>query len=67
MVRAEYEMKVQGFTVTRLAEVVGCHRMTLSKILCGKERPRPYLMAAIATALNWQGDPADLMREVEVI
>lgn len=67
MKRLEYEVRERGVTLTALAERSGVNRVTISKILHGREVPWPKWRDAIATALGWPLDRAgELFEEVEV-
>lgn len=67
MKRLEYEVRERGVTLTALAEMSGVNRVTISKILHGREVAWPKWRDAIATALGWPLDRAgELFEEVEV-
>jgi transcriptional regulator with XRE-family HTH domain len=67
MLAIEREMGMRGITQTALAEKTGYHRVYVNRIIRGREKPYKKFLETVAHTLNWQGDPADLMREVEVI
>lgn len=53
-------------TQTALAEKTGINRVIISKIAHGRETPYPKWSEAIAQALEWTGDPAELFEEVRL-
>lgn len=67
MKRLEYLLREQGITQAEIAEKAGIHRMTVNKIIHGREKPWPKWRDAIATALDWPLDRAEeLFQEIEV-
>ena len=67
MTLAEREMQRRGITQTALARGAGLHRTKLNKILRGREQPWPKYRDAIASAVGWEGDPAELFEDVEEV
>ena len=67
MKRIEYEMRERGITQTALADMAGVNRVTVNKILHGREKPWPKWRDAMAAALDWPLDrAAELFAEIEV-
>lgn len=67
MKRIEFELSKRGMTQTTLADASGVNRVTINKILRGRETPWPKWRDAIARALDWPLDKADeLFQEIEV-
>lgn len=65
--RIEYEMKERGITQAALASRAGMNRVTVNKILRGRERAWPKWRDAMAEVLDWPVDrAAELFEEVEV-
>ena len=67
MLKAEYLMRRQGFTQTELSSASGVHRTIISRVLNGGLPAYPKWRDAIAEALGWEGDPAELFEEIEVL
>ena len=66
MIRAEYEAREQGKTVTDIAIECGVSTSLVSRTIRGKAKPYPKLRDGIAKALEWDGNPAELFEEIEV-
>ena len=67
MKRIEYELRERGITQTALADKAGINRVTVNRILCGRETAWPKWRNALAAALDWPEERADeLFMEVEV-
>lgn len=67
MLKVELVMRVRGITQKRLAEIVGCHRVNINRIVRGRENPSRTRMEAIAAALDYPASCAsELFEEVEV-
>ena len=67
MMRIEYEMKERDITQAALASQAGMNRVTVNKILRGREKAWPKWRDAMAKALGWPKDrAAELFEEVEV-
>lgn len=66
MLRAEYEAREQGITQTDIGRACGINRVTINRIMRGWEIPKDTHKERIATALGWDGDPAELFQEIEV-
>lgn len=52
-------------TQAKLAHRADVNQTSLSRIVNGKEPAYPKRGKRIADALGWEGDPADLFKEVE--
>ena len=67
MMRVEFEMRQRGITQATLANMSNVNRVTINKIVRGREKAWPKWRDAIAGALGWPIDRADeLFEEVEV-
>ena len=67
MLRIEYELKNRGFSQTSLAEAVGCQRVSINRIVNGKERAYRNRGRRIARALGWPEDRfEELFEEIEL-
>ena len=66
MLRIKYEMEQQGVSQAKLAEMTGCNRASINRIVNGKEPPYSKRGARIAEALGWSSNPSDLFTEIEV-
>lgn len=67
MMRIEYEMRERDITQAALACQTGINRVTVNKILRGREKAWPKWRDAMAEALGWPVErAAELFEEVEV-
>ena len=67
MKQIEVEMRERGITQTALADMAGINRVTVNRILRGKEQPWPKWRDAMAKALDWPlNRAAELFEEIEV-
>ena len=67
MKRIEFEMRKREMTQTALSAASGVSRVTINKIMRGREKPWPKWRDAIAKALDWPLERADeLFEEIEV-
>ena len=67
MMRIEFEMRQRGVTQAALANMSNVNRVTINKIVRGREKAWPKWRDAIAEALGWPIDRAEeLFEEVEV-
>lgn len=63
MLKVEHEMRRQGITQTELAERTGVNRVSINRIIRGKEQAWPKYRNAIAQALGWNGNTSELFEE----
>ena len=67
MKRIEFEMRERHITQTALADASGVSRITINKLIRGRETPWPKWRDAIAVALGWPLErAAELFEEIEV-
>lgn len=66
MLKAEYLMIEQGKKQTDISRACGINRVTINRIMRGWEIPKDTHKERIATALGWDGDPAELFEKIEV-
>lgn len=59
------ERASKGLTMSALARKAGMHPSSVSQIEKGHLIAYPGQVAKLSSALDWQGDPADLFKEVE--
>lgn len=67
MKRIEREMKERGITQTALAEETGIHRVTVNRIIGGKQAPgfgEGQSAERIAQAIGYAGDLHALFEEI---
>lgn len=57
--------KALGFSQAKLARLAEINQTTLCKLENGKETLYPAWGERIARALDWKGDPSELMEEVD--
>ena len=58
------EMCLRGSTQPELANMTAIDRVSINRILRGREQSWPKYQNKIANALGWTGNPADLFKEV---
>ena len=63
MIRLENEMGRLGVSQTELAEMTGINRVSINRMLRGKEAPWPKWRDSIAKAINWPADSVDELFE----
>lgn len=64
MLRIKYELIQRGISQTDFAKAAGLKQQAVSRIVNGLEPPYSKRGKRIADALGWEGDPADLFKEV---
>ena len=67
MLKVEYLMREQGKTQTDVSNETGIERVTINRVLRGALPPYPKYRDAFAKSLGWQGNPAELFQEIEVV
>jgi transcriptional regulator with XRE-family HTH domain len=54
----------KGLNKTRLGQLSTVHPAMIGQIECQRLVPYPKTLRRIAEALGWEGDPEDLLKEV---
>ena len=62
--RVVFERRKLGWSQSRLARAADVNQSCMSRIENGLEPAYPRRGRRIADALGWEGDPADLFKEV---
>ena len=65
MLRLTVERKKLGLSMSKLARKADMHPSTVSLIERGRLAAYPSQILKLVCALGWNGDPADLFKEVE--
>ena len=66
MLQIKYELDKRHMKQVTLAQTTGIHEASISRIVNGKEEAYSGRAKRIADALDWEGDPAELFRDLEV-
>ena len=65
MRRLEAELRARGISQSELARMTGINRVSINRMLHGKEVPWPKWRVAIADAIDWPVDrAAELFEEM---
>ena len=64
MLLVSVERRKRGLSQSKLARIADVNATSMSRIENGKEPPYRLRGKRIADALGWEGDPAELFREV---
>ena len=62
----KYELDQRQMKQVTLAKATGIQEASISRIVNGKEAPYSGRAKRIADALDWEKDPADLFKQLEV-
>ncbi len=65
MLRMSLERTRQGLSKSALATRSGINSTTVWEIEAGRRTAYPKAAQAIANVLGWEGDPADLFKEID--
>lgn len=65
MLEMTKERKARKLSMSALAATAHMHVSSVSQIESGRLKPYPGQVRKICAALEWQGDPMDLFKEVE--
>lgn len=66
MLRIEKYLKDKGISQAKAARMSDVNESSMSRIVRGIEPAYPKRAKRIAAALGWEGDPAELFKEIEV-
>lgn len=64
MIALTVERRRRNLSQAKLARLADVNATSISRIEGGKEPAYPHRGKRIADALGWEGDPADLFKEV---
>ena len=65
MMRLEAELRRLRMSQAQCARKANVNQTSMSRIIRGKEPPYPHRGKRIAEAIGWEGDPAELFKEVQ--
>lgn len=66
MLQLKYELDQRRMKQVSLAQATGINEASISRIVNGKEEAYSGRARRIAEALGWEGDPAELFKDLEV-
>lgn len=65
MIRLTEIRRDKGLNKTQLGQLATVHPAQIGQIESGRMVPYPPTLKRIAEALSWEGNPEDLLKEVE--
>lgn len=65
MLRLEQEIREKGWSFSETSHQSGVNQVTIGQIVAGRFVPYPVQLEKLARALGFEGEPAQLIEEVE--